>query len=194
MPADEGDGEGDELHEDDESDACWPLPQRPEGSRNNTGGGSAEVIASDVDTGCGYAGARGRGDSQMALRCGLRDEDSAGECGQADNHDGKRMHQGEKDSADGAGDSAADSRAQANARDEISGERSDEETDQIDEKERTEGRDGERERWSAEVEGDPGEDAHEREEDIEADSEGGDETPEPKHRLHLMREGRQHRG
>lgn len=137
-PSDEGDGEGDELHEDDKGDAGGPFAQGPECSWDDASGGSAEVVAGDVDTGGSDARSGRRGDAEMALRGGLCDEDSAGEGGESDDDDRERMDEGQEDSGDGAGDGAADSGAEADAGDEVSGKRGDDKADEIDEEKRAE--------------------------------------------------------
>ena len=76
-PADEGDGQRDQLHGNDEGDAGRPFAEGPESSGNDAGSRSAEVVAGDIEAGGGDACARRRGHAQMALRGGLRDEDAA---------------------------------------------------------------------------------------------------------------------
>jgi len=88
-PADEGDGEGDELHQDDEGDAGGPFTPRPERSGDHASGRSAEVIAGDINSGGGDTGPGRGGDPEMALRGGLRDEDSAGEGGESEDDEGE---------------------------------------------------------------------------------------------------------
>jgi len=121
----------------------------------------------------------------VALRGGLGNEDSAGEGGESEDDDGEGVNEGEEDSGDGAGDGAADSGPEADAGDEVSREGRDDETDQVNEEEGTEGGDGEGEGRSAEVEGDPCEDADEGEEDVESYGEGGDETAVAEHLMDL---------
>src|SRR6266568_3931404 len=83
------------------------------------------------------------------------------------------MRQGEKHAGDGADNCAADARSQTDFCDEISGERSHSESDEVDEKERAQSGGGKRKGRGAQVEGDPGENADEGKEHIEADGECG---------------------
>ena len=136
-PSDKGDGEGDELHQDDKGDAGGPFAESPEGSGNDSGCGSAKVVAGDIDTRGRDSGSGRRCDTKVALRSGLRDEDSAGEGGEPDDDDGEGMNEREKDSGDGTGDGAADPGAESNAGDEVSGEGRDHESDEVNEEERT---------------------------------------------------------
>jgi hypothetical protein len=83
----QGDGQGNGLHGDDEGRAGGPFSQRPEGSGDHAGGGSAQVIAGHVEAGGGDARAGRRGNAEMALRGGLGDEDPGGNQGQAEDDD-----------------------------------------------------------------------------------------------------------
>ena len=187
-PADEGDGERDGLHGDDEGGAGRPLAEGPEGAGNDAGGGSADVIAGHVESGGGNARAGRSGDAEMALRGGLGDEDAAESRVRprmTTESEGARVSRTPAmEQADGSGDAGA----QADAGDEESGGGSDDEADEVDEEERAERGGGEPEGRGAEVEGDPGEDADQGEEDVEADGEGGDEPAAAKERLHLVEE------
>ena len=129
----------------------------------------------------------------MALRGGLRDKGAGGDQSQSKDDDGKRGRQGEQDAGHAANDGAANALAQAHVGDDVTGRGGGHEADEIDEKKRAERGGGEPEGRGAEVEGDPGENGHQGEEDVAADRIGGYQTAVAKERPHLRPELRKER-